>query len=88
MDKMEYYCLAFKQGNISDKDTERYIRFLSEETLHYITDHSFDRKLIKPIMKMAWIIMEKEEKPRDFDAIVKEILRDKREMFILMSEFC
>ncbi len=88
MDKMRHYRLAFRQGCIDIRDAELYIKLLSAKTLDYITSSSFDKRLLRPIMRMAWRTMEKQEIPQEFDEIVNEILNDKKEMFLLMNTFC
>ena len=88
MNKLRHYYLAFSQGDISKKDAEYYIRLLSEDTLNYISHRSFNKRLIKPIMRMAQKTMEEQEILQEFDIIVNTILNDKREMFVLMNTFC
>lgn len=88
MDKIQYYHLAFQQGNVERKDAEIYIRLLSEETLNYITNNSFDRRLLRPLMRTAQKTMEKQDLMQEFDVIVNSILHDKKEMFVLMNTFC
>lgn len=88
MNKTGHYHLAFRQGSIDRKDADLYIRLLSEETLDYITSSSFDKRLLRPVMRMAWRTMEKQKTPQDFDEIVNAILSDKKEMFVLMNTFC
>jgi len=88
MEKTQHYRLAFQQGNIEKKDAEIYIRLLSEETLNYITNNSFDRRLLRPLMRAAQKTMEKQNPMQELDVIVNSILHDKREMFLLMNTFC
>lgn len=85
---MRHYHLAFRQGDIDIRDAELYIRLLSAETLNYITSSSFDKRLLRPIMRMAWRTMEKQETHQEFNEIVNAILNDKKEMFLLMNTFC
>lgn len=88
MEKTQHYRLSFQQGNIEKKDAEIYIRLLSEETLNYITNNSFDRRLLRPLMRAAQKTMEKQNPMQELDVIVNSILHDKREMFLLMNTFC
>ena len=90
MEKELHYFLALKQGAISHADAQKYIKLLEESTLNRITHMDFDRRLIKPILKMAW---EKNEKslsdfPCGFNCTVNNILDDKKLMFKLMRYYC
>lgn len=88
MNKMRHYHLAFNQASISTKDANTYINLLSEDTLNYITSHSFNKRLIKPIMKIAQEKLEKQDSSQEFDKIVNTIIHDKKEMLVLMNTFC
>lgn len=50
----QQYLLAFRQGAIGDREAQIYMKLLKKDTLDYITHISFDRRLLKPIMKIAW----------------------------------
>lgn len=87
MDKEKYYKLAFMQGAIVKEDAQKYMKALSEDTLDKITHLSFDRRLLKPVMEMAWKEME-ESALADFDYFVNSIINSKNKMFELMSQYC
>lgn len=90
VNKIRHYHLAFSQARIDRNDADYYIRLLSEDTLNYITNNSFDRKLLRPLMRTALKTIEKENEDilEEFDNTVNTIIHDKREMFVLMNTFC
>lgn len=85
--------LALKQGGIGKKDAERIMKLLSKETLYRITENKFDKRLIRPVLKEAdKLIHERladdDEENVDLETAVKQVLNNKKEMFVLMKEYC
>ncbi len=85
--------LALKQGGIGRKDAERVMKLLSRETLYRITQNKFDKRLIRPVLKEADKLISEsladdDKENIDLETAVKQILDNKKEMFVLMKEYC
>lgn len=75
------------------KDAEKIVKLLSKETLLRITGHEFDRRLIHPVLIEANMLMENvnaemEDEDMNLDTAVNQVLDNKKEMFMLMSQYC
>lgn len=93
MRKKRHFYLALRQGGISQKDADKIMELLSEETLKRITENQFDKRLIHPVLVEAGKWIESEDTKADSDRIdlemaVRQILDNQLEMFELMAKYC
>lgn len=93
MELATYFYLAFRQAGITQEDTERIINLLSTKTLRQITQNGFDRRLIRPLLMEADRLINETcaddgEENMNLETAVKQILENKKEMFVLMKEYC
>lgn len=93
MKREDYFFLALKQGGVGKKDAETIMQGLTKETLNRITQNEFDRRLIRPVLRRADqllenICMDDKCEIMNLEKAVNQVLDNKKEMFILMKEYC